>query len=171
MLGQFIRRCFIYWLHLKTAFTVYSERYWWWFGYTSKPPSQCTVRGIDGGLVTPQDRLHSVQWEVLMVGWLHLKTAFTVYSERYWWWVGYTSRPPSQCTVRGIDGGLVTPQDRLHSVQWEVLMVVRLFYRRHADSSVKHMFWLKVSYPLHHSLSTIPPNKLSVPIYRPQRDG
>ena len=23
MLGQFARRCFVYWLHLKTAFTVY----------------------------------------------------------------------------------------------------------------------------------------------------
>ena len=30
MLGLFIRRCFIYQLHLKTAFTVYSERYRWW---------------------------------------------------------------------------------------------------------------------------------------------
>ena len=44
---------------------------------------------------------------------------------------------------------LVTPQDRLHSVQWEVLMVRRLFkfYRHNADQpSVKHLFWLSVSH-------------------------
>ena len=30
MLGQFIRWCIMYWLHLKTACTVNSKRYCWW---------------------------------------------------------------------------------------------------------------------------------------------
>ena len=41
---------------------------------------------------------------------------------------------------------------RIHSVQWEVLMVGRLFqfYRHHAYPSAKHLFWLTVSYLLYH---------------------
>ena len=42
--------------------------------------------------------------------------------------------------------------DRLHSVQWEVLMVGRLFkfYRRHAHPSAKYLLWLTASHLLHH---------------------
>ena len=31
ILGQIIRRCFVYWLHLKIVF-AYRERYCWWEG-------------------------------------------------------------------------------------------------------------------------------------------
>ena len=67
----------------------------------------------------------------------------------------YTSRPPSWCTVSGIDG-----RRRLFK-----------FYRRHADPTVKHVLWLTVSHPLHHLYETYYYRRqIAVPIYRPRRD-
>ena len=65
---------------------------------------------------------------------------------------------------------------RIHSVQWEVLMVGRLFkfYRRHADPSAKHLFWLTVSYLLHlpHTLckALLPPTNSRYQ-FTARRDG
>ena len=58
-------------------------------------------------------------------------------------------RSPSESTVRGIDCG------------WMIFN----FHRRHADPSVKHLFWLTVSHLLHHPKHFVKHN------YPPQTGG
>ena len=44
MLEQFVSRCIVYWLHLKTAFTVYNERYRWWMKALYILSASCKIK-------------------------------------------------------------------------------------------------------------------------------